>query len=50
MASLSNALDPNAIFLKTKNYYLWEPNNNKMPSGAINYRWRTIVGFAKYLL
>jgi hypothetical protein len=39
-ASVENLLDPNCLFLRVKNYYIWEPNQTLIPRQAINYRWK----------
>lgn len=50
MATLAIILDSSAIFLKTRNFYLWEPNLQALPKCAINYRWKFIPYVAKKIL
>lgn len=50
MASLANIFDSSAIFIKTRNFYLWEPNLQPLPKTAINYRWKFIPSLAKNIL
>lgn len=50
MANVAYTLDPSAVFLKTKNFYLWEPNADPMPKAALNYRWSYIPSVAREIL
>lgn len=50
MANVAYTLDPSAVFLKTKNFYLWEPNPDPMPKAALNYRWSYIPSVAREIL
>jgi hypothetical protein len=50
MATVACILDPSTVFLKTKNFYLWEPNAEPMPKGGLHYRWSYIPSFGRWLL
>lgn len=50
MAAIAYTLDPQTVFYKTKNFYLWEPISQHMPKGALQYRWRMIPSFARMIL
>lgn len=41
-AIVANLLDPSLVFLRAKNYYLWEPNDSLLPKQSINFRWKYI--------
>lgn len=41
-AIVSNLLDESLVFLRAKNYYLWEPNDTILPKQSINFRWKFI--------